>query len=605
MKHIGAIMMLKKIIQKINNITLRRKLILSFIIVVFVPLLIVGVFLTYELRQISLNNVVEQSTSDINRIQTRISEALLPIVYLSNQSLADEGLKDLVNHEYETVFEVVDAYKNYPVFEHNIRFYNEISNIRLYTNNETMLNNWRFIPIDPEIVRRTWFQQTVEAKGMMRWEFTDHLNGRFDTNLSLTRYLNFQDDLYGVLVIDVNTDYLNWILSQEVLPTMIVNSDNQIVSSNKLDLIGRNLNEDTFSNKLIKGEIGIFEDTVFGESSQIMVEPIQFEYSTNQLRIVSVLPNSEIIADANRLSRLGFIIMFISAIIALILIYVFSHFITRRMLTLSKQITNVAEGNLSTEFKIVGNDEIGQLSSQFNKMTLSIQQLLKEVEAKNEEKRVLEKRQGEIKFKMLASQINPHFLFNTLETIRMKAHMRGEKDISLIVKLLGKLLRTSLEISSSFVSLKQEMDMVKSYLDIQSFRFQERLEYELVIDEMINNIQIPPLIIQPLVENAVIHGLENHAVGGKVIVEAKNQGEWIQINVIDNGVGFTAERRQRIIESLTSTDEEHRIGLRNVHERIILSFQQSEGLVIESERDKGTCVSFRIPRQSEGDLYDV
>ncbi|GAE32665.1 sensor histidine kinase [Alkalihalobacillus hemicellulosilyticus] len=597
--------MLKKIIHKINNITLQRKLILSFIIVVFVPLLIVGVFLTHELRQISLNNVKEQSTSDMNRIQTRISEALLPAVYLSNQSLADEGLKDLVNREYETVFAVVDAYKNYPVFEHNIRFYNEISNIRLYTNNETMLNNWRFIPVDTEIVRHTWFQQTVEAKGMMRWEYTDHLNGRFDTNLSLTRYLNFQDDLYGVLVIDVNTDYLNWILSQEVLPTMIVNSDNQIVSSNKLDLIGRNLNEDTFSNKLIKGEIGIFEDTVFGESSQIMVEPIQFEYSTNQLRIVSVLPNSEIIADANRLSRLGFIIMFISSIIALILIYVFSHFITRRMLTLSKQITNVTEGNLSTEFKIAGKDEIGQLSSQFNKMTLSIQQLLKEVEAKNEEKRVLEKRQGEIKFKMLASQINPHFLFNTLETIRMKAHMRGEKDISLIVKLLGKLLRTSLEVGSSFVSLKQEMDMVKSYLDIQSFRFQERLEYELVIDETITNIQIPPLIIQPLVENAVIHGLENHAVGGKVIVEAKNQGEWIQINVIDNGVGFTAERRQRIIESLTSTDEEHRIGLRNVHERIILSFQQSEGLIIESERDKGTCVSFRIPRQSEGDLYDV
>ncbi len=605
MKRIGAITMLKKIIHKINNITLQRKLILSFIIVVFVPLLIVGVFLTHELRQISLNNVKEQSTSDMNRIQTRISEALLPAVYLSNQSLADEGLKDLVNREYETVFAVVDAYKNYPVFEHNIRFYNEISNIRLYTNNETMLNNWRFIPVDTEIVRHTWFQQTVEAKGMMRWEYTDHLNGRFDTNLSLTRYLNFQDDLYGVLVIDVNTDYLNWILSQEVLPTMIVNSDNQIVSSNKLDLIGRNLNEDTFSNKLIKGEIGIFEDTVFGESSQIMVEPIQFEYSTNQLRIVSVLPNSEIIADANRLSRLGFIIMFISSIIALILIYVFSHFITRRMLTLSKQITNVTEGNLSTEFKIAGKDEIGQLSSQFNKMTLSIQQLLKEVEAKNEEKRVLEKRQGEIKFKMLASQINPHFLFNTLETIRMKAHMRGEKDISLIVKLLGKLLRTSLEVGSSFVSLKQEMDMVKSYLDIQSFRFQERLEYELVIDETITNIQIPPLIIQPLVENAVIHGLENHAVGGKVIVEAKNQGEWIQINVIDNGVGFTAERRQRIIESLTSTDEEHRIGLRNVHERIILSFQQSEGLIIESERDKGTCVSFRIPRQSEGDLYDV
>ncbi|WP_062048493.1 sensor histidine kinase [Bacillus sp. JCM 19034] len=594
--------MVRALKSKMNDITLRKKLVISFIVVVFIPLLIVGLFLTYELRKMALANVVEQASSDMDRIQTRISETLLPAVYISNHALVDEGLKNIVNREYKTTYEVVEAYKSYTVFEHNIRFYNEISNIRLYTNNDTMLNNWRFIPLDKELLQQDWFQRSVEAKGMMFWEYTESHIGRPNSTLSVTRYLKFQDDLFGVLVIDISTEYLNWILSQEMLPTMIVDSENNIVASNQFELIGGNLNESTTSEMLLRGETGIFQDSVFDEYSQIMVQPIPLDYSLNHLRIVSVLPNTDIVADANRLSKLGFIVTMISIIIAFILIYIFSHLISKRMLTLSNHIKKVAKGDLSTDYQIAGNDEIGKLSTQFNKMTVSIHQLLKEVEQKNEEKRVLEKRQGEIKFKMLASQINPHFLFNTLETIRMKAHMRGNKEISQIVKLLGKLLRTSIEIDSKFVTIRQEMDMVKAYLDIQSFRFEERLEYEMNIEEQIQDVLIPPLIIQPLVENAVIHGLESHAVGGKVTIEAIEIEDAIKINVIDNGVGITDEKRQQIIQSFTSHNEQQRIGLRNVHERIIFGFQQSKGLSIESQPNKGTCISFIIPKKFEGDL---
>lgn len=592
------------ILSKINDLKLRNKLILSFVVVVFIPLLIVGLFLTQELRRNALDNVLEQTTSDMGRIKTRISEAIVPAVFLANSSFIDTKLKDLVNKQYESTYEVVEAYGNYAAFENNQRFYNEIANIRLYVNNETMLNNWTFIPINGQVSKLTWFQSAIQGQGLMSWKYIEDETRNFRKGLSLVRSINFGQSNDGVLVIDVNTEYLNWILSQETLPTMIVNSQNQIVATNQSELLGSTLEESILSSMINNQEIGAFKDVIFEEPSHILVDVIQIENSLDDLSIVTYIPDSKVVADANRLMGLGVTVISLSVIVALFLIYSFSHLISKRISKVSKQMNKVATGNLAVFIEVEGKDEIGQLSDQFNRMTKSIHQLLEEIEQKNSEKRLLEQRQSEMKLKMLASQINPHFLFNTLETIRMKAHMNGEKDISQIVKQLGRLLRTSIELGGSMIPLQQEISMVTSYLEIQSYRFRERLEYELTIDSLTQNILIPPLIIQPLVENAVIHGLEMNMEGGKVTVETKYLGNCILVEVRDNGVGISEEKRQQILDSLSDTEEEGRIGLRNVDERIKITYKVEKGLMIESEEGKGTRIFFSIPiNDPEGDNH--
>ena len=149
----------------------------------------------------------------------------------------------------------------------------------------------------------------------------------------------------------------------------------------------------------------------------------------------------------------------------------------------------------------------------------------------------LESKQNQIKFKMMASQINPHFLFNALESIRMKAHMKGQSEISNVVRLLGKTMRKNLEAGQRNVTLHNEMDMVRCYLDIQKFRHEDRLKYELLIDPSAEQMPILPLIIQPLVENAVIHGLENREEGGIVRIKAELLDDQVHVEVIDNGLG--------------------------------------------------------------------
>ncbi|ADU29461.1 cache domain-containing sensor histidine kinase [Evansella cellulosilytica] len=592
--------MIQFFIKKLNDMKVRNKLVFSFILVVFVPILIVGVILTSELRQMALNNAIDQTTSDMTRIKTRISDALFPSVYVSNALLVDHRLNDLVNRTYDSTYDVVEAYRNFHIFDSNVRYYNEINDIRFYVKNDTMLNNWRIIPVNnhSEVLQTSWYEEAIVNRGLISWEFMETERSGSERRFHITRVVHFpQHQTYGVLVVEINTNNLNFILSQEALPILILDSKNNIVATNDVDHLGKNLEEVTISPQLTNGRTGTFQDVVFDEPSHITVDHISVPNSVNDLRIVSIITDAEIMEDANKLRRLGFTIISISIVIAFILIFSVSHLISNRISILSNQIRKVARGNLTTYSEVEGRDEIGQLSTEFNRMTKSIKELLEEIEHKNTEKRVLEKRQNQIKLKMLASQINPHFLFNTLETIRMKTLLSGEKEIAHIVKRLGKLLRSSIEVGGGMVPLKQEMEMVKAYLEIQNFRFDERLEYELKIDPKTEAIKIPPLIIQPLVENAVIHGLENKIEGGKVIVETRLIGDDMIVSVKDNGVGISTKKKEEIFLSLTenTVEAENRIGLRNVHERILLTYKTSNGLVINSEQHKGTRVSFSIP----------
>ena len=317
----------------------------------------------------------------------------------------------------------------------------------------------------------------------------------------------------------------------------------------------------------------------------------------NGIRIISVFSIESIVMNANQIIKLALIVITISFIVAFILIYGFSSLLTKRMLRLSKHITKVATGNLDIALAIDGKDEIGQLSRQFNAMVASINGLLIEVQETNKQKVELESKQNQIKFKMMASQINPHFLFNALESIRMKAHMKGQSEISNVVRLLGKMMRKNLEAGQRNVTLHNEMDMVRCYLDIQKFRHEDRLKYELLIDPSVEQIPILPLIIQPLVENAVIHGLESREEGGIVRIKAELIDGEVHVEVIDNGQGMTKERLEQVLQTLEDKNdgEQNRIGLRNVHLRLQLVYGKKCGLVIWSEPDIGTKVQFTIP----------
>ncbi|MGE7610545.1 cache domain-containing sensor histidine kinase [Paenibacillus sp. NPDC101420] len=592
--------MYARIITLMNNLRLRTKLFLSFGCVVLIPVLIVGLFLTNELRNMAMANALEQITANVDRVKKRTGEMLnipLDIAYrLSN----DSRLEEVANHRYESVYDVVEAYWNYPDFRDFVRLYNEVSSIRLYIDNPTVLNNWEFLQTNESVTQEQWYQTALAQRGLVCWNYIrDNRNGQY--YLSLIRKVNFfKARTTGVLVVNVNTKKLNAILNQESFETLIMDENDNIVASNRVDTQDKSLSNIDLATLSATGQ-GPHDVTIDGKPFKMVIDHWQPGGSLNSLRIISIFSVASIVDEPNRIIFLASFVILSAMIMAILLIYYVSRLLTGRMLHLSKHISKVAAGNLGATLVIDGKDEIGQLARQFNHMVRNINELMSEVQESNRQKNATQLKQNEIKFKMMASQINPHFLFNALESIRMKALVRGQADISQVVRLLGKMMRKNLEVGNGRISLQSELETVNSYLVIQKFRYDDRLTYELLVDPKANPFQIPPLIIQPLVENCVIHGLENRIEGGMVRVEIRLEDSYLKVQVSDNGVGISKTRIQEIRKMLNNNDdyETNNIGMRNIHLRLQLTYGPQFGLTLASQIGFGTQISFAIPLRSD------
>ncbi|KYG30555.1 sensor histidine kinase [Alkalihalobacillus trypoxylicola] len=590
--------MFRALLQKFNDLKLRGKLIVAFLLVVAFPIAIVGLILTEELRSLATEDAKLQSEINIERVNQRVNQILRIPIHISNHLQFDRNLNQLVNTEYQHTYEVVQSYQNYLTFENYLQFYSEISNIRFYMDNPTLLNNWSFIPLTNEIADTNWYAQSTQEKGLIGWHFISDETNHHQSYLSLTRKIYFIDNqTSGMLVININPEQLHWILNQESYLTLLIDESQQVISSNDQTLIGKNIDSVMSLEEIKEKEESIYTGIVNGEASQIMFKPLVIESSYNDLTVVSVISTKHIEKDANYLRSLGMVITVIGIIFALLLIIVVSWLLTKRLGRLSFQIKRVSEGNLDSSVFVDGKDEIGQLSAQFNQMVRNINGLIEQVQETTEQKNTLEQKQNEMKLRLLASQINPHFLFNTLESIRMKAHMQGQKEIASIVKMLGKLMRKSIEVSGSKISLKDELEMITCYLEIQTFRYEQRLHYSIEVDESLKNWSIQPLLIQPLVENAVIHGLEDKEEGGFVLIKITTTGNNVLIAVQDDGIGISNEKINEIKQTLNKEeDESARIGLRNVDQRLRITYGQESRLKIESLEGKGTLIHFLIPK---------
>lgn len=403
---------------------------------------------------------------------------------------------------------------------------------------------------------------------------------------------------------NVNKRQLNSILEQESFPTLIVDNRNQIVASNEVKLFGKNLSEIHADENILFNQEGSYNTFINGKASKVVIANLIPQNSWNGLRVISIFSVSEITRDANQVIWLGGIVITASLMFAVLLIYASASLLSRRLLRLSKHMTKVGAGSWETFLHIDGKDEVGILSRQFNALVSSVNNLVQEVQETNRQKNLVEQRQNEIKFKMLASQINPHFLFNSLESIRMEAHIRQQDDIAKAVWQLSALLRSSLEAGNDKIPLRKELEQVCCYLDLQKFRYEDRLEYRLTVDPNLEEMLVPPLIIQPLVENSIVHGLDNQAEGAVIEVKVKEILEGVRVMVRDNGAGFTADRLALVREELAASlheQEVQRIGLRNVNDRLVLLYGASSALKIESEPGKGTCIQFFIPGGNPND----
>lgn len=285
------------------------------------------------------------------------------------------------------------------------------------------------------------------------------------------------------------------------------------------------------------------------------------------------------------------------------LILVITKRMTAGMSRLADKMSTVDRGMIHTMAQDIpdeeSRDEVDQLDHAFTKMMHRIDDLVNTVQddQKKLSEEIITRQQAELRF--LQQQINPHYLFNTLESIRMNLVYKNDFENANIIKLFAESFRRYIDMKNGYSSLYEEMTFISKYIHIQNYRLNNRIKYDCREGGTAMTVQVPKLLVQPVVENAVIHGIESRAEGGRISVTIKLKGPKLLIIVEDDGMGMDNDTLQKLREHIKGDGEEGSIGLRNVYKRLKLVYGEEAGIEIESTEGVGTKVTLIIPLQTE------
>jgi sensor histidine kinase YesM len=316
-----------------------------------------------------------------------------------------------------------------------------------------------------------------------------------------------------------------------------------------------------------------------------------------------------IIAQSAELVKLGIWLLLLITCLLLLFTYWFSLSITRPVLKLTQAAKELSRGRFDRQVEVTSKDEISFLARTFDRMRVNINNLISEIQQKAQLENELKESKmllQESQLRSLQSQINPHFLFNTLDTLSKKAYLEGSVETSDLIAGVAGLLRYSLRRLDRSVTLSDEVKVLQQYMEIQKARFTDRLHFEADIDESCLDVQIPGLTLQPIVENAVIHAVEPAEDGGTIRFRIADDSDRVIIEIADDGPGMPEDKIRKILEEYALQTEGHStgIGMSNVVRRLRLFYGYEDLIDIESVAGQGTKVTLKIPKARRVESHD-
>ena len=317
-------------------------------------------------------------------------------------------------------------------------------------------------------------------------------------------------------------------------------------------------------------------------------------------RTVGVFSMDEVMSSVNTIVYILFTCVIISLVLVVIVSFKFSRTLTNPIFKLKRLMKQAESGDLTVRFNFQHNDEIGELGQSFNHMIARIDQLIQMVYVEQENKRTAE-------MKSLQEQIKPHFLYNTLDTISWMARDYDAEDIVRLVDALTNMFRIGLSHGKDIITVKEEITHVSNYLYIQKIRYKDKLNYVIHVDESLYAIEVPKLILQPLVENAIYHGVKAKRGGGTITITGVPEGENLVFTVQDNGAGMPQEKVEELNRRMSERsvlDEKKSFGLFYIRERIQLCYGKGYGVHVESTLGEGTRVTITLPLYQKPKKFD-
>ena len=585
--------------RKLTNI--RQQLYTIYFAALFLPIMIIGIFLLMNTYTLLANYHRDLLESDNLRVKNVLFEITTQVYNISENLIFDENIKEILSTDYEQRTNLIQKAGNLTVVDNNAQNHAEIEGIEIYTDNPTFTDYKQFYKTDEDIQKSDWYQKAISQSSVF-WipmTTTDKYGNEY-WNLSLVRRIPLTDAEYNaVLVIKISDNYLRTRINSQEYAAMVSVNEGEVFFNSDRSQYG------------IKQKVSIDYDENYyqytgtkkinGVTYFVDVSTLNLYQSDSRLYICTM--NDQGYVSIKRILTICVLILAVAILIPGIIIHYFTEYFTSRVLILRKAMHQASNEDYDIRSFIQGEDEISEAFSDLEIMIQNIKKKDADMYEAQINKAELLNEQQVMEFKMLASQINPHFLYNTLETIRMKAFKANDREVARAIKLLGKSMRYVLEnTGTSFTTLSKELEHIKVYLDIQKLRFTDKFDSEIEVMEDIDpgKLLILPLLLQPVVENAILHGLEEKEKEGLIHILVRKQlgeEELLCIEVSDNGNGMTEEALAFLQSTIEEKDisRNKSIGLYNINQRIKLTYGQKYGVKIFSNIEEGTRVSLFIP----------
>lgn len=579
-----------------HKIKVQNQLYLIYLVTILVPVAIIGSYLIYSTRSQLLAHYKELAYADNLRVKSLLLDITTGIYHHSRTLACDETLIDILSTDYKKHPEKLAAVKTYAGFDQILSQDISVQQIDVYTYNKTIPQSAQIHPATSQVRSQDWFVRAASSVSSF-WDKTAVLDSFGNEAVSLclhTRIFLPKQKSYAILNITLSNNHLkNRIENSSLYTVMWLDDGGIFYRSSRTDP------DYDLVTAYAPGPNSSYIGTLNLKKKMVgCVSPLLASYSRDLFYTASVNHSGYTYIQNITYTYLSILLLILLA--TSIFIFLFSHYFSRRVIALREAMHNASLGSYNVEDKYPWEDEISDIFCDLNIMIQDI--LHKEASIYEAQIRAqqLENQQQRMEFKMLTSQINPHFLYNTLETIRMRSIKAGCLEVANAVKLLGKSMRYVLQnTATSFTTLEKELDYIETYLAIQKLRFHDRVNYTLKIQTPmeLDEYSIFPLLLQPVVENAILHGLEDIEENGRIIIHIHTCEDKLHIVIYDNGCGMAPEEIRHMQQNMQNHPQESSksIGLYNIYHRIQLYYGKTYGIKIQSRLQFGTAVTLILP----------
>ena len=581
--------------------TIRNRLLIFFLVIMFLPITMLGIFSNLVYTKMVENKVNQHTSQMINQIEINIDNYIKSVenilMYISNS-------EDVINFLNKKDFLSEDEGQS---LEHRIKrslktyteVNSEILGLLVVNSEDKYISNDLEKKTRDELTREIWFNEAISEEEKVHFfskpigrNLKSYKNYSAEDIITISKAVIDKEtkNIIGVIMADINLKKFDDIIRDNYIGETgffyLLDNNNNIVYSPVNPIIYR------ISNNNFNGTNGNFIKTINNEAFKIT-------YNTSDVtgwKSIGVFSFKDISKDITKMERFTLIITISTFLLAVFFSLLFTNSIVTPIKELRTLMKGVESGDLDLRFEEERyNNEFGELGHSFNHMVSEIKELINMVYKEQSSKRKAE-------IEILQSQIKPHFLYNTLDTIAWMAEDYNAKEIVHLVGALTKVFRIGLSKGKEVIELKDEIEHINSYLIIQKYRYEDKLSYKISYDEAVLDVLVLKLITQPIVENAIYHGIKEKRGKGEININFRKVVDEIIITVEDNGAGISEEKLQNI-NSMLETGNSFYIdsengsgyGISNVNTRIKLSYGSSYGLRYYSKLGEFTMVEIRLP----------